>query len=81
MVPNLILDVQENHLDSFGVIQVLQRSHSSQTSNWSGSFFATWYKKPTLMQVLLQGRQKKIDHFPFEYVHTKEDDCFLLAPF
>ena len=34
--------------NQFGIIQVLQRSPISQTSNWSGIFFAVSYSKPAL---------------------------------
>ena len=34
----LILDDQGNHLDSYTIIRVLQRSPIPQTSNWSGTF-------------------------------------------
>ena len=52
----LILDDQGNHLDSstvgliynqFGIILALQRSPISQTSNWSGTFFAVSYIQQT----------------------------------
>ena len=34
--------------NQFGIIQVLQRSSIPQTSNWSGTFFSSWYKKTAL---------------------------------
>ena len=46
----LILDDQEESLGlkyiQFGIIQVLQRSLISQTSNWPGTFFSVSYSKP-----------------------------------
>ena len=48
----LILDDQGNHLDTFEIIQVLQRSPILQTSNWSGTFFAVPFNKPALDRCL-----------------------------
>ena len=35
--------------NQFGIIQVLQRSPTPQTSNWWGTFFAVSYSKPALL--------------------------------
>ena len=58
------INYQEDHLDSFGIIQNIQRSPSAQTSNWSGTFFghpvtvAVWTQNPfTSLLTRLEGSQ------------------------
>jgi hypothetical protein len=66
----MVLDDQGNHLDSyaiqFGIIKVLKRSPISQTSNWSGTFFAVSYSKPALAGVSLAPVHHVLAAYHFE---------------